>query len=120
MSVSLIALVIDYVTYFLIVSNYKIELSIAAAIGYTVGLFFSYFAIKLKVFKKSWLKNYPATEFIFFALSGIFGIFLTMLLVKLYTLFFGPNIHLAKFFSILISFPLVYITRKNIVFKKLS
>jgi putative flippase GtrA len=118
--VSFIALVLDYVTYYTILSNYTIEPSIAAAIGYTAGLFFSYVVIKLKIFRKAWLKNYPATEFIFFALSGIFGIFLTMQLVKLYILFFGPSIHLAKIFSVLISFPLIYIFRKNIIFKKSS
>jgi len=89
----------------------------AAVCGYTLGLFVAYFLISRKVFKNGWLADKKHFEILLFILSGLLGIGLTYLSVKLYIYFFGEQINSAKLFAVIISFTGVYIFRKFYVFK---
>ena len=103
--VSGIALAVDYASYWILVFNRYLDLPKAAVIGYTIGLFVAYFSISKQVFKNGWLRERKRLEGFLFLLSGLFGITLTYIVVKVVVLFFGERINLAKIF------------RKFIVFK---
>lgn len=117
---SALALVIDYGCYWLLVTNQLLDLPKSAVVGYIVGLVVAYFLIAGKVFKDGWMKDQKRIEAFMFLLSGLLGIALTYLTVKVVTLLLGDRINLAKICAVGVSFIGVYIARKNFVFRKKS
>jgi putative flippase GtrA len=115
---SLIALLIDYTTYWFIAHNKFMELTSAGLIGYTCGLVVAYLLISKKVFNDGWLKNHQFYEFTLFILSGIIGLALTYFTIFLYVSRYGDNLHGAKLVAVTISFVFVYAFRKFIIFTK--
>lgn len=116
---SAVALVIDYATYWTLSQSHLMELADAAAIGYSTGLAVAYFLIAGKVFSDGWLKERRAKEILLFALSGMLGIVLTYVSVAIYVSTIGESAHGAKLFSVILSFVVVYLFRKLIVFRKI-
>ena len=114
--VSIVCLIIDYTFYFCFYKILSIDLSLAASLGYILGLTCSYILMTQRVFKKSWLKK--NVEVLLFALSGFFGVLTTYLTVYSYNLFFGEHVHLAKLSAVIISFISVYLIRRYIIFKE--
>lgn len=118
--VSALALVVDYGCYWLLVTNRFLDLPKSAVVGYIAGLVVAYYLIADKVFKDGWLKDRKRIEVALFLLSGLLGIVLTYITVKVTILLFGERINLAKISAVGVSFIGVYITRKYVVFRKLS
>jgi putative flippase GtrA len=117
--VSALALIVDYGCYWILASNQLLDLPKAAVVGYTVGLIIAYFLIADRVFQNGWLKDKKHIEAFLFLLSGLLGIILTYIVVKVVLLIFGERINLAKLIAVGVSFIGVYIFRKFYVFKNL-
>lgn len=117
---SALALAVDYFCYWLLASNKLFALPKAAVVGYITGLVVAYFLISKRVFKDGWLKNRKKIEAFLFLLSGLLGILLTYITVKVSVLFFGENINLAKLIAVGASFIGVYLFRRALVFKRLK
>ena len=117
---SALALVVDYGCYWLLVSNKLLDLPKAAVVGYIAGLVVAYFLIADRVFKDGWLKDKKRLEALLFFISGMLGILLTYLTVKVAILLFGERLNIVKISAVFISFTGIYFFRKFIVFKRLS
>jgi len=118
--VSAIALCVDYASYYILAVNRLLDLPKASVVGYAIGLVVSYVLISGRVFTDGWLRNKKHYELILFFISGLFGIAITYLTVKLFVMVFGERIYLAKFTAVGVSFICVYLVRKYFVFKKVS
>ncbi len=116
--VSAICLFVDYGTYWVLVTQGLTTLPTGAVLGYSAGLVLSYFLISGKVMNDGWLKERKKVEFILFALSGLLGIGLTYIAIKLAVAIMGERIFFAKLFAVGISFIGVYIFRSAIVFRR--
>lgn len=114
--VSALALVVDYSTYWLTIKHTNIGLSIAAAMGYTVGLCVAYFLMINFVFKDGWLRKRRAQEATMFAASGILGVLSTYATVIFYLNMVDTDPIGAKNTAVFSSFLMAYIFRKTIVF----
>ena len=113
---SLLALLVDYSTYWFLAHNKFMELTFAGSTGYTFGLVVAYLLISNKVFNNGWLKKHRIYELLLFIISGILGLAITYFTISLYVTRFGENLHEAKLLAITFSFICVYIFRKFIVF----
>ena len=115
--VSLICLIADYFSYW-VLSSYKIaSIPISSVLGYSLGLFVSYFLLKENIFSNGWLQNNRLYEFILFLTSGGLGIFVTYIISSICVMVYGENIHGAKISSIVVSFLCVFLFRKKVVFR---
>ena len=114
---SALALAVDYSCYWVLVSNKILVLPKAAVVGYIAGLVVVYFSIADRVFKDGWLKDKKGVEAFLFLLSGALGIALTFITVKVMVLIFGEKIILAKLTAVGVSFILVFLFRRSIVFR---
>lgn len=118
-AVSLTALGIDYSTYIILINYKNIEIAEAAVIGYFVGFIFSYFLFSKVVFNVSNVNLKEKGKQIFlYLLSGFLGLAMTYVISSLSVLIIGNNIHAAKIIAVMISFIVVYLFRKYIVFKQ--
>ena len=99
---------------------FNIGIPIAASFGYFSGLIVAYILMSKRLFKNGWLKKKKKLEITLFAFSGLIGILTTYLTTNLYIIFIDNNIHIAKFTAVIISFTVVYMFRKKIVFKKVN
>lgn len=114
---SALALAVDYGCYIILATNKVLDLPQAAVAGYIAGLVVAYFLISNGVFQNGWLRDSKKIEAIFFLLSGILGIALTYLVVKVVVLIFGQRLNLAKVAAVTVSFIGVYFFRKKFVFR---
>lgn len=115
---SALALAIDYLCYWTLVSNNAMDAPKAAVLGYSAGLVVAYFLIADKVFKNGWLHERRKVEALLFIFSGFIGIATTYITVKTIIFIFGERVIMAKIVAVAISFIVVYIARKIFVFKK--
>jgi len=115
---STLALAVDYGCYWLLVINKILDIPKAAVLGYSIGLIVAYYFIADKIFQNGWLGDKKTLEIFFFSLSGLIGITLTYITVKIVILFFGERPNLAKITAIGVSFLVVYVVRKIFVFRK--
>lgn len=113
---SLLALLVDYGTYWLLAAVWGMELGSAAVVGYLVGMVVSYLLLTRAVFLQRRHAGRPAYEVLLFCLSGILGVTLTYLTVTLLNRFAGADLHSAKLAAVGVSFITVYLFRKNVVF----
>jgi putative flippase GtrA len=116
--VSAFALVIDYGSYLAILAIDKENPPIIAAISYLIGLFAAYLLSIKKVFKKGWLANSRYIESILFFLSGLMGAVISYISAEIYLTRFGQNLKIAKLVAVVISFLIIYLIRKKIIFKE--
>jgi putative flippase GtrA len=115
---SAIALVVDYVVYWLLARSTTLSLPQAAVVGYLAGLVAAYFLISNHIFTDGWLQKRKAFEALLFASSGLFGTLITYVTVKLYTILIAEDLNGAKLSSIAVSFFSVYLYRRYIVFRQ--
>ena len=115
--VSVIALLIDFSVYWLLVLYDVFPLPSAGVSGYITGLSFAYFFMAGKVFQNGWLEDKKHLEVLLFIISGLVGITLTYFSVLLYVYTYGENFFNAKLVATIISFVGVYLFRKLFVFK---
>ena len=115
--VSGVALVIDYLMYFIIINNRFLSLPIAAAVGYCTGLSIAYVLMKGRVFSGGWLSDNKGFEALLFGLSGILGVAITYISVLVYETYIGNSVIFSKILASLISFILVFLFRRFIVFR---
>ena len=115
--ISLICLIVDYLAYWAL-SIYEIaSIPNSSVLGYSLGLFVSYFLLKENIFSNGWLQNKKSYEFILFLISGGLGIFITYIISTIFVIVYGENIHGAKISSIAVSFVCVFLLRKKVVFR---
>ena len=112
-----IALCLDYGSYWLLATITDLALPVAAAIGYGIGLMAAYFFIAERVFKDGWLKNRKHFEIALFIASGGLGIIVTYASVSLYTETISSNLHSSKLAAVGVSFLIVYLFRRYVVFR---
>ena len=122
-----IAFIFDFSTlYFLTKFDFfKTYYLIAVAISFIIGVTINYTLSIIWVFHKKRLKNRSA-EFLIFAVIGIVGLFLNMLLVWLFTEYFFQKFFIiqdkqlrilaSRFISIFISYIWNFLSRKFILF----
>ena len=115
--VSAISLVADYLIYYTLVVKAMISASAASVLGYSFGLIVAYVLIRNRVFKNGWLENQKKIEFLLFVLSGVLGMVLTYGTVRCVIDVTGDCVNLAKFFAVMVSFVVVYLFRKLVVFR---
>jgi putative flippase GtrA len=115
---SSLSLLVDYVTYILILHYSETALPTAAAAGYSTGIISSYFLISRKVFKNGWLKERRNTEFALFLVSVALGIGLTYTASAIVVMLLGNMINVAKLTAVVVSFIGVYMFRKHVVFQE--
>ena len=116
--VSLGALAVDYAIYLgLLASKTGMTLVAAAAIGYLSGALVHYWASRRFVFPRGWLHKRQAAEFGLFVLTGLGGAAVTSGVVWAISRLFEAGVHWPKIGAIIVSFLLVYIVRKLIVFR---
>lgn len=113
---SLVALLVDYGTYWLLAAAWGMELGSAAAIGYMTGLAVSYLLLTRAVFLQRRHASRPAIEMLLFFVSGILGVTLTYLTVSALSRLAGADLHTAKLAAVGVSFVTVYLFRKTVVF----
>jgi len=118
-AVSLTALGIDYSTYIILINYQNFDITNAAVLGYFVGFIFSYFLFSKVVFNVNTANlTEQGKQFFLYLLSGLLGLVTTYIVTSLSVLMIGNNIHAAKIIAVLISFIVVYLFRKYIVFKQ--
>lgn len=115
--ISLLCLIFDYFIYYVLVHFSSVNTPIAASVGYFFGLILAYLLMKKKLFKNGWLSK-KKMEIVLFFFSGLIGIFCTYSTVYLYTKISTENIHLSKFSAIFVSFFVVFLFRKFVVFRR--
>lgn len=118
--VSVIALFVDYTTYWAISSNNILDLPLAAVAGYASGLLIAYGLMATQVFKNGWLREKKHAEFLMFLLSGALGMLLTYAVVWAVVESIGEKAVHAKTLAVGVSFIGVYLFRKWVVFQKPS
>lgn len=113
---SFVALVVDYGTYWLLAALAGLDLGIAAALGYAVGLAVSYALLTRSVFARRKLADRRAVEVGLFCLSGLVGLVITYVTVSVLHDAAGADLHGAKLAAVGLSFVVVYLFRKLVVF----
>lgn len=117
-AISGVALILDYSTYWLLISNGLLGVGAAAATGYSTGLVFAYLAMSEHLFRDGWLSGHRTKEAALFALSGLIGVILSYAITEAYITFIRNNVHYAKLLATLICFIVVYAFRKLVVFRR--
>lgn len=113
---SLMALLVDYATYWILATAGGLELAPAAALGYMVGLAVSYLLLTRAVFLQRRHARRPGYEMLLFFLSGLLGVTFTYVTVSLLSSLAGADLHTAKLAAVGVSFISVYLFRKLVVF----
>ena len=111
-----LALAVDYGVYILLVKSGGLALPAAATYGYAAGLIFAYFLISKKVFNNGRLKKRRRTEFTLFLVSGLLGVGITYSTSALVVALLGNHLNAAKLTAVAVSFIVVYVFRKCVVF----
>lgn len=113
---SIFALLLDTSVYLVISITGLLGPENASVIGYSCGLIFAYVYMKKYVFRKYKEKNKKKIEIILFTFSGLIGVIVTYLTVYAWIRFLNESLYWSKFFAVIISFFVVYIFRRKIVF----
>jgi putative flippase GtrA len=115
--VSCALVIIDYSAYRGIFATQVFSKASSGTISYLIGLFISYFILKKYVFVGKIIKKKTHNEFLLFLVSGILGAGITYTTIRLYEAIVTSNGHLAKILAMGVSFFIVYLFRKLLVFK---
>lgn len=118
--VSAIALGVDYLTYLMLLMLDMFSLQVAATIGYLFGLVVVYLLVSKNVFQYGWLKNKPSWQMSLFLISGLLGLVTTYVMVLMSTSFLGLGPYYAKLVAVIVSFCVVYLFRRYVVFRSHS
>ncbi len=118
--VSVVALCVDYSTYWAIASRNILDLPLAAVLGYTSGLVIAYVLMTRNVFKDGWLQDKKHIEFLMFLISGGLGMLLTYGVVWLVVENIGDSPLIAKTLAVAVSFAGVYLFRKLVIFRNIN
>lgn len=119
-SVSVVALMFDYLTYLFMLGAGEIDPPTAAVIGYAVGLFVAYYLLVRYVFFSRWLSRDRRKEFVLFVASGFIGLATTYYTVNACVEDAGFDPVNSKNIAVIISFLVVYAFRKTIVFRRVQ
>lgn len=114
---SAVALCVDFGCYLGCVRYTSLDLPTAAVLGYFAGLLIAYAWMTSRIFRNGWLRPRRSLELLLFGVSGLLGILLTFISVRLYVLTFGEKVFSAKLFAVAISFFGVYFFRRFVVFR---
>lgn len=113
--VSVIALSVDFGSYLLLIGPGAVGAVLAGVIGYSIGLLVHFLLSNRFVFNN--MKNkHIARLFTEFALTGILGVALTAATIKFAIAVFGASAIIAKVSAVVISFVVVYLLRRRVVF----
>lgn len=113
---SFIALLVDFLSFSLLINFRFISPELSAALSYMSGLFIAYVLLKLFVFNFN-TSHSLKTERVLFLFSGLIGTVTTFLITKVSIVFF-VNPFIAKGNAVIFSFFIVFIFRKLYVFRK--
>jgi putative flippase GtrA len=118
--VSGLALIVDYGFYLSILALDTDNPPMIAAISYLTGLLVAYLLSINKVFKNGWLRKRRWIEFTLFLISGLVGATISFISVEIYLVKFGKDLIAAKTIAVILSFIVVYLIRKKIIFRVMS
>lgn len=116
--VSGLALLVDYLVYWLTATQWGLSLPTAATFGYLTGLAFSYVLVRGRVFRDGWLRARPLVEATLYTFSGLLGLALTYGTSWTYVSLFGEHLMLAKLCALAVSFVGVYAFRAHVIFRR--
>ena len=112
-----VAFIVDVNTLFILVNFFNINYLIATGFGFILGLSVNYYLSINWVFKKRIVAN-RYIEFIIFALIGIGGLFLTELLMYVFSDRLEIYYLFSKVMSVMFVFIWNYYARKIILFRE--
>ena len=127
--VGVVATVIDIGVLTILVEAFNVNVFIATAIGFIVGLLVNFFISSVWVFEKSKVVKNRVSEFIIFALIGVVGLIINELIVNFFDLYlaksliFGSFIDSDKYYLIgklvatVIAFVWNFFARKFIIYR---
>ncbi len=115
--VSVIALLVDIATLYVLAVRVSVNAPVAGAIAYAAGLVVHYGLAITRVFGFRKYHQRPGTEFTLYALTGIFGVCVSYL-VLLGGQLAGASLWSAKGVAIMISFVLTYLARRWFLFSR--
>jgi putative flippase GtrA len=114
--ISGVSLVFDYVIFFVLIFMH-LKVSLAATIGYMGGGIIAYLFQSLLLFKNGWLSRRRGLEVALYASSVLLGTIITYLVVASLSFVFISSEIVPKFIATLVSFSLVFVFRRRIVFR---
>ena len=117
LAASAFALAVDYSTYWTLVAKGALDPPAAATLGYFTGLILAYVLMVRHVFAPGWLSRRRLLEMALFGLSGAIGAAVTYLTVLSFIALAGKHLHAAKITAIGISFLVVFLIRRLLVFR---
>ena len=127
--VGAVATIIDIGVLTVLVEAFNVNVFIATAIGFIVGLLVNFFISSVWVFEKSKVVKNRVSEFIIFALIGVVGLIINELIVNFFDLYlaksliFGSFIDSDKYYLIgklvatVIAFVWNFFARKFIIYR---
>ena len=127
--VGAVATIIDIGVLTVLVEAFNVNVFIATAIGFIVGLLVNFFISSVWVFEKSKVVKNRVSEFIIFALIGVVGLIINELIVNFFNLYlaksliFGSFIDSDKYYLIgklvatVIAFVWNFFARKFIIYR---
>lgn len=118
LSISIVALVVDYGVYFIGINLFKFEPVLSGVVGYSIGLFLSYLILANGVFLERKYSTKRKIEFILFFVSGILGLMTTSSVLYASTTILGVGYNWSKLLAVFFSFLVVYFFRVCYVFVK--
>lgn len=114
---SVLALVVDVAVLATCVRAAQVPADVAAGVGYGAGALAHYVLSRRYVFAPGWLDNLRWAEFAIFLATGLSGLAATIGVVRVLTQEAGLPLPLSKAGAVAVSFVLVYLLRKSIVFR---
>lgn len=120
LSVSLVALALDYSLLVVLVSTTAMHSAVAAAAAYGAGALLHYALSRRLVFPKGWLNRIPVSEFMAFVATGLAGMLITAAIVHAVRDVAAMPLELAKAAAVAVSFFATYLMRKKAVFRGAS
>jgi len=109
------AYIVDFGTLFILTEYVKIHYLVSAAAAFALGLITNYTLSIIWVFSKRSLKN-KKTEFIIFAVIGIFGLGFNELFIWFFTEITGFHYLISKVISTVFVFFWNFFARKKLLF----
>ena len=118
LTVSCLAIAVDFSVYRGLFAAKIFSRAMSGTISYLIGLFFAYFLLKEYVFKSNIKNKIIYKEIYLYSISGLIGSGITYTSIRLYEDIVSADSHSAKIAAMGLSFFIVFLFRKIIVFKK--
>lgn len=114
-AVSVLALAADVLIYTVLLMN-AWPATASATVGYAIGIAIHYVFSRRRVFQSVAQGTAERREMLGFFLSGLLGLAITTGIVHVGAVVLGANPMIAKALAVIVSFILIYLVRRTVVF----